>query len=78
MLERSIRQFSTENQSVQVQGHIQPWQRRLQPCDHRVLVGDPREVAEEQVLQVPVWDKQTVTVSDCLDHRISRSASELT
>lgn len=78
MLEQSFRQFSTENQSVQVQRHVQPWQRRLQPCDHRLLVCDPREVAEEQVLQVPAWDIQTVTVSDRLDHRISRSATELT
>lgn len=71
MLEQSFRQFSTENQSVQVQRHVQPRQRRLQPCDHRLLVRDPREVAEEQVLQVPAWDVQTVTVSDRLDHRIS-------
>lgn len=78
MLERSFSQFSTENQSVQVEGHVQPWQRRLQPCDHCLLVGDPREVAEGQVLQVPVWDIQTVSVSDRLDHRISRSATELT
>lgn len=46
-------------QSVQVQRHVQPWQLRLQPCDHRLLVGDPREVAEEQGLQVPVWDRDS-------------------
>lgn len=43
------------SQSVQVQGNVQPWQRRLQPRDRGLLLADPRQVAEKQLLQFPAW-----------------------
>lgn len=45
--------------SVQVQRDVQPRERRLQPLDRLLFVCDPWQIAEEQILQVPV-SKQRV------------------